>query len=71
MLYDVGSPVVEPNDDRFAIAGGIKGVAFLLQLLAKFDEIVDFAVEGHGVPIRLILWSPLQRLVAVGNINNG
>ena len=71
VLYDVRSPVVEPNDDRFTIAGGIKGIAFLLQLLAKFDEIVDFAVEGHGVTIRLILWSPLQRLVAVGNINNG
>ena len=67
----IGTPVVEANDDRLAVATGIKGVAQPLELLAELDVVVDLAVEGHGVAVRLIRRAPLQRLVGVLQVDDG
>ena len=63
--------MVVSHKNWFAVARGVEGVAQILQLFTQLNVVVDFAVEGHGVAIRLAFWTPLKWLVGMCDIDNG
>ncbi len=71
MIDYILAPVVEAHHDRFAVAFSIKGVASGLELFAELNVVVDLTIERQGVAVGLAFRAPLQRLVGVGDVNDG
>ncbi len=59
------------RDDRLGVAfcGELRTV-LLRQLLAQFEVVVDLTVEVDGVPGRVVLGAPGQRLVRVIDVDD-
>ena len=71
MLHDFRSPVVKTDDDRFAVSlGGEFGAELGDQLFAKFDVVVDLAIEHERVALGRLGRTPAQRLVRVTDVND-
>ena len=59
-----GAPVVEGDDDRFAVALGLEGGSVLAaQLVPELEVVVDLAVEHERVAVGLLRRAPAERLV--------
>ena len=68
----VGAPVVVGGEDRLAVTvGGEHGPVTRRQFVPQFEVVVDLAVEDQLVASRLLGRSPAQRLVAVGDVDDG
>ena len=65
MLHHVGAPMMVAHDYGLPVALGIEGVAEFGEFFAQLNVVVNLAIKGHGVAIRLVRWSPSKRLVGM------
>ena len=65
------APVMETDNDGFAVAFRRKAKALFLELFTEFDVVVNLTVKRQGVPLRVVLRPPAKRLVRMLNVNDG
>ena len=46
--------LIVQGHQHFCIGGRAEGVALLFQGVAKFNVVINFAVEHHGIPIEVV-----------------
>ena len=63
--------MVIAHDDGLAVALGVEGIAGGTELFAKFYVVIDFAVEGKGIALGVVLGAPAERLIGVLEVDDG